>query len=147
MCFRVGKAPTRRNLGAASLISFVIMMVAKVYVDQRRIDKPGDNHRNKSTGEERVTVLCKRHRTLMHFPCTAGELLNDRSFRQVNVIFWRLHRAKMLEGAFSVQFSRPARPFRAPEACSWTIIVVVVFHAAIRPVYVSDTIHSLLSPC
>ena len=26
MCFRGGKAPTRRNLGAASLFSFVIMM-------------------------------------------------------------------------------------------------------------------------
>jgi hypothetical protein len=38
--------------------------------------------------------------------------LNDRKFRQVNVIFWRLHRAKMLEGAFSVQLVGQLGRFR-----------------------------------
>jgi hypothetical protein len=50
-------------------------------------------------------------------------------------------------GSIQRSISRPARLFLEVEDCSWTIIVVVVFHTASIPGYVSDPIHSLLSPC
>jgi hypothetical protein len=73
VCFRGGKAPTRRNLGAASLISFV--MVAKISLpadeaqsrcsfseparaDSDRSRHAGRNNRDGSTNV-RVTVTVK----------------------------------------------------------------------------------------
>jgi hypothetical protein len=57
VCFRVGKAPTRRNLGAASLISFVMVTVPADNLRSGQVAGPGT-----VTGTVTVTVLQPRAR-------------------------------------------------------------------------------------